>query len=118
MKEAVGHIKAKQWEKSMEKMAQCAQLEPQNAIVRWNFGVTLQRLHDYEGALLWMEDALSLDPENLGYLEGLGTTALSGGEPDRAVEVFTKDLELRLNIAVGSWPVTLLSVGINNPFVD
>ena len=59
------------YEPALDLLAACAIQEPKNSGVRWNMAVVLLKMGRWEEAVIWMEEAVELDPSDASYRKGL-----------------------------------------------
>ena len=98
------------WESALDLLASCALQEPENPKPRWNLAVALIQMERPVEALGFIDEALSMDRNNLDYLKTGGAFFSRMGFHQQALQCLERFLELSLH--VNSWEELLASISI------
>ena len=98
------------WESALDLLASCALQEPQNPKPRWNLAVALIQMERPQEALGFIDEALTLDRNNLDYLKSGGAFFSRMGYHEQAVLCLERFLELSLRL--NSWEELLATISI------
>jgi tetratricopeptide (TPR) repeat protein len=109
-KEMVDKKQAIEWDSALDLLATCALLEPENSAPLWNLAVILLRMNHTEEALEFIDQALTLDPNNLEYLRTSGEYFSKLGMHRRVVRCLESYLEVALHVP--SWEHLLASISV------
>ena len=106
----LSHEPRRNWESALDLLASCALQEPENPKPRWNLAVALIQMERPNEALAFIDEALSMDRNNLDYLKSGGAFLSRMGFHEQAVQCLEHFLELSLH--VNSWEELLASISI------
>lgn len=109
-KEIVDTKKASEWDPALDLLATCALLEPFNSAPLWNLAVILFRMNHTDEALEFIDQALTLDPNNLEYLRTSGEFFSKLGMHSKVVRCLESYLEAALRVS--SWEHLLASISV------
>ena len=109
-KHILSHEPRNSWEAALDLLASCVLQEPENPRPRWNLAVALIQMERPDEALNFIDEALSLDPENLDYLKTGGAFFSRTGYHDQAIQCTERFLELSLN--VDRWDELLAGISV------
>ena len=109
-KEIVDTKQASEWDPALDLLATCALLEPLNSAPLWNLAVILFRMNHTDEALEFMDQALTLDPNNLEYLRTSGEFFSNLGMHSKVVRCLESYLEAALRVP--SWEHLLASISV------
>ena len=98
------------WEDALDLLATCALQEPDNAASHWNLAVALVQMGRVEEAIDFIDQAISLDRENLEYLKTGGALLSKNGYHQAAIKCLELYLELALHVP--SWERLLARISI------
>lgn len=99
-----------EWERSLDLLATCILQEPKNAAPRWNLAVALIQMNRVEEAVIFIDEALELDPSNMVFLKTGGALLSKSGYHAQAIKCLETYLEVSLRIP--SWEQLLASISI------
>ena len=97
-------------ESALDMIASCILKEPNNAAARWNLAAALLQLKRVEEALPFIDEALTLAPDNKQYFLEAGRLFASLSRPKEAVRCLEQYLELLLYAP--DWTHLLASISI------
>lgn len=97
-------------ETALDILASCILKEPENAAARWNLAAILLQLNRVEEAMVFIDEALTLDPNNKQYFLEAGKLFSSLNLHKQAVRCLEHYLELALQIP--NWPHLLASISV------
>ena len=97
-------------ESALDVIAACILKEPGNAAARWNLAAALLQLDRVEEALPFIDEALTLAPNNKQYFLDAGKLFSNMKRPKEAVRCLEKYLELLLHAS--SWSHLLASISV------
>lgn len=109
-KAILDHEPERSWETALDLLAACVLQEPENPKPRWNLAVALIRMNRSEEALNFIDEAISLDPNNVDYLRSGGAVLSQMGYHKEAIQCLEWFLELSLHVP--SWEELLASISI------
>ena len=99
-----------EWAPAIDLLATCASQEPSNSSPRWNLAVVLLQMGRTEEALEFMDEALTLDPNNYENLKTSGLLLSQIGLHSRVIICLEGYLEVTLRVP--SWEQLLASISI------
>ena len=99
-----------EWEHALDLLASCVLQEPNNAAPRWNLAVALIQMNRVEEAVIFIDEALELEPNNLVFLRTGGALLSKSGYHAAAIKCLELYLEVSLQIA--SWEELLASISV------
>ena len=109
-KHILSHEPRRNWESALDLLASCVLQEPENPKPRWNLAVALIQMERPEEALNFIDEALSMDHNNLDYLKTGGAFFSQMGYYKQAAQCLERFLELSLH--VNRWDELLASISI------
>ena len=95
--DGIGHFERKEYEMALEVLRQVPNGQPETASARYYEGSTYMMLKDYEAAIVSLESALALEPQNTGVLYALGVAYYKLGNLAVAKGYFGAVLEINPN---------------------
>lgn len=99
-----------EWDPALDLLATCMLQEPHNSAPRWNLAVMLLDMDHKDDALEFLDQALTLDPNNLEYLKSSGGFFSKMGLHSKVVLCLEHYLEAALKIH--SWEHLLASISV------
>lgn len=109
-REVVERNPASEWDPALDLLATCALLEPDNSAPLWNLAIILFQMNLTTEALEFIDQALTLDPNNLEYLKASGGFLSKLGMHDKVVRCLESYLEAALHVP--SWEQLLASISV------
>lgn len=109
-KEVVDTSPTKDWDAALDFLITCALQEPQNSAPLWNLAVILFRTNRTDDALEFVDQALTLDPNNLEYLKTSGTFLSQLGMHVKVIQCLESYLQVSLRVP--NWGELLASISI------
>ena len=100
----------REWDAALDNLALCALQDPQNVAARWNMAVILVQLDRTEEALEFIDQALTLDPNNLEYLKTSGMYLLKMGLYSEVVRCLERYMKVALGVP--DWDRLLASISV------
>lgn len=100
----------KNWENALDLLASCVLQEPENPRPRWNLAVALIQMERPKEALNFIDEALTLDRNNLDYLKTGGAFFSRMGFHMQTIQCMERFLELSLH--VNKWDELMASISI------
>ena len=94
----------------LDMIASCILKEPNNAAARWNLAAALLQLKRVEEALPFIDEALTLAPDNKQYFLDAGNVFGNLMRPKEAVRCYERYLELLIHTS--NWPHLLASISV------
>ena len=99
-----------EWDDALNYLEWCALQEPENSATRWNLAVALIQMGRNDEALIFISEALRLEPTNVVFLKTGGAFLSRTGHHEEAVECI--ELYLGQALAVPSWEHLLASLSV------
>ena len=109
-KELVENKPQGEWDSALDLLATCALQEPHNSAPLWNLAVILLQMGHTDEAMEFVDQALTLDPNNLEYLKTSGRFLSKMGMHAKAIHCLESYLEVSLKVP--SWEQLLASISI------
>lgn len=99
-----------EWDPALDLLATCALLEPENPTPLWNLAMILFQMNLTDAALEFIDQALTLDPNNLEYLRTSARFLAKLGMHSKVVHCLESYFEAALRVP--SWEQLLASISI------
>ncbi len=99
-----------EWDPALDLLATCALQEPQNSAPLWNLAVILLRMNHTDEALEFIDQAMTLDPNNLEYLKTSGTFLSQIGMHAKVIRCLESYFQVALGVP--SWEQLLASISV------
>lgn len=109
-KEIIDTTHKREWDRALDVLATCVFKEPLNSAARWNLAVILLQLDRVEEGLSFIDQALSIDPNNLEYLRSSASFLSELGLHAEVIRCLEKYLEVSLHVP--SWEQLLASISV------
>jgi len=90
---AEAYVDLGRWTQAREQAEMAIRLDPFDVDARRNYAYLLEFVGDYEGAIAQYQQALSLNPNLLFLLYGLARNNRGAGDPQAAIDTFTRIVE-------------------------
>lgn len=108
--ELVDKKPSSEWEPALDLLATCALQEQQNPAPLWNLAMILLQINHTGEAVEFIDQALTLDPNNLEYLKAAGNILSQMGLHLKVISCLETYLEVSLKIP--SWEQLLASISV------
>ncbi|XP_065905980.1 uncharacterized protein [Dysidea avara] len=98
----------KNYEPALDLVANCIVQEPNNTVALWNLASILLKIGRIEEALMFIDDALTKDPDNLDFYRSASLLLFDLHRHNEVVLTLERYLELLLGVP--SWPHLLANI--------
>lgn len=95
--DGIGHFERKEYDLALEVLRQVPEDHAESSQARYYEGSSYMMLNDYEAAVVSLESALALDPQDPGVLYALGVAYYKLGNLDLAKAYFGEVLKINPN---------------------
>ena len=107
-KELVDSNEERNFEPALDLVANCIVQDPNNTAAMWNLAFILLKVNRVDDAIMFIDNALTLEPDNMQFHRSAGMLFHDFGHHREAVLTLERYFELLL--AVPSWPHLLASL--------
>ena len=107
-KELVDSNEERNYEPALDLVASCIVQDPNNTAAMWNLAFILLKVNRVDDAVMFIDNALTLEPDNLGFYRSAGMLFHDLGRHQEAVPTLERYLELLFSVP--SWPHLLASL--------
>jgi len=107
-KELIDSNEESNFEPALDLIANCIVQDPNNTAAMWNLAFILLRINRVDDAMMFIDNALTLDPENLQFHRSAGLLFHDFNRHQEAVVTLERYFELLFGVS--SWPHLLASL--------
>jgi len=111
-----------QWPEAIEKLRSAVQLAPLDPSALGNLGEFLYVMHDYDGAVHWCQQALTVQPNRRRAKTTLAKSYLGLGDQDKALDILTAWASIEdqtpVSFTLGTYPEMRVLVRVFPGFAD